>query len=63
MTAEEETLLTVSETADLLKVSKALAYRMTADGTLPVVRFGHSVRVPRARLLRWIEDRTRGGQR
>lgn len=58
MTAEEE-LLTIAEVARVLKVSKALAYRMAADGTLPVVRFGASVRVPRFRLQRWIEDRTR----
>jgi excisionase family DNA binding protein len=56
----EDTLLTVGETAQLLKCSKALAYRMVADGTLPVVRItSRSVRVPRARLMRWIEDRSR----
>ena len=55
----EATLLTVDEVAKYLKVSRAFAYTMANDGTLPVVRFGRSIRVPKARLDRWIEDHSR----
>lgn len=43
----------------MLGVSRALAYRWTLDGTLPVLRVGRTVRVPRAALLAWINSNTR----
>jgi len=51
-------LLRGREVAKLLGVSVALAYRWMQDGTLPVVRVGRTVRVPRLACLRWIEQRT-----
>jgi excisionase family DNA binding protein len=53
-------LLTVTEAAELLRISRTTAYAeaqrylRTGDG-LPVVRIGRSLRVPRARLRRIIE--------
>jgi excisionase family DNA binding protein len=36
---------TATEIAKLLKISKALAYRLIAQGELPAIRFGRTVRV------------------
>jgi excisionase family DNA binding protein len=38
-------LLTGTEVAHLLNVSKALAYRLMAQGTIPAVHLGRAVRV------------------
>ena len=38
-------LYRAAEVARLLKVSRSLAYRMIQEGTIPSVRFRHSVRV------------------
>ncbi len=37
--------LTASEIANFLKISKALAYKLLAQGEIPSVRFGRVVRV------------------
>lgn len=39
-------LLRVEEAARLLGVSRSAAYNLVADGTIPSVRLGHSIRVP-----------------
>jgi excisionase family DNA binding protein len=53
-------LLKGTEVAELLGVSRALAYRWMADNTLPVVRVpgSRSTRVPRSELLDWLEANT-----
>ena len=57
---EAGALMTVTEVAAYMKVSRALAYRLVADGTIPSVKVSErAVRVPRERLIRWIEDRSR----
>ena len=38
--------LTVSEVADVMRVSKMTVYRLVRSGELPAVRFGRSYRVP-----------------
>jgi excisionase family DNA binding protein len=40
-------LLVVAEVANLLRVSERTVRRMIADGTIPVVRIGRSVRIRR----------------
>lgn len=54
-------MLTAEETAALLGLSRSKVYEMIAAGELPVVRFGRSVRVNRAKLLAQIEERTTKG--
>lgn len=39
------------ETAELLGISKDLAYKGAADGTIPVIRVGRRLIVPTGRLL------------
>ncbi|MFC2064282.1 helix-turn-helix domain-containing protein [Chloroflexota bacterium] len=39
------TLLTANDVSIFLKISKALAYRLIAEGKIPAIRFGRTVRV------------------
>lgn len=57
---ETPLLLRGTEVAELLGISRALAYRWMAAGVLPTVRVpgSRSVRVPRGALLNWIDQRT-----
>jgi excisionase family DNA binding protein len=54
-------LLTVTEAAQVLRISRTTAYAeanrylRTGDG-LPVIRVGRSLRAPRERLRRWIDS-------
>jgi excisionase family DNA binding protein len=43
--------LTVPEAAELLGIGRALAYEGVRDGSIPSVRIGRRVLVPRAKLL------------
>ena len=55
-------LLRAPEAAEILGISRALAYRWMQDGTLPTVRVGGTVRVPRELLLDWVEKNTSCGR-
>ena len=56
-----EPTLTVERAAEVLGISRASAYRAVHDGTLPALRFGKSIRIPTADLLRLLgADRGRG---
>lgn len=44
--------ITPTEVADYLRLDRSTVYRMLRSGTLPSVRLGGSVRVPRKELLR-----------
>jgi excisionase family DNA binding protein len=57
----ERLLLRVSEAAELIGVSRSMAYVMVARGELPVVRIGKAIRIPMAGLRRWIEAGEVGG--
>jgi excisionase family DNA binding protein len=46
-TAGSQSLMTAHEVADLLQVSLRTVRRLIADGRLPVVRIGRSVRISR----------------
>ena len=56
----EPLLLTGGEVAQMLGCSPALAYRWMSAGVLPTLRIpgSRSVRVPKARLLEWIQLHT-----
>ena len=49
-----ENLLDPGDVAEILKVSKVLAYRMLKEGKIPTVRFGKTVRVRREDLDKYI---------
>ena len=48
-------LLTVPETARVLRIGRNLAYELVARGEIPSVRLGRAIRVPRASLEQWLE--------
>ncbi len=52
--ADAPLLLRTHEAAQLLQISERKLYYLAKDGTIPVVRFGRSVRFSKAALLRYI---------
>ena len=40
-------VLTVSEVADLVGISRSLAYQLVARGEIPFLRFGRRIVIPR----------------
>lgn len=48
--------LSVAETAELLGISRWLVEQAVSDGSLPSVRLGRRLVIPRAQLLAWLED-------
>ncbi len=53
---DDPLLLTVPETARLLRISRNLAYELVARGELPSVRFGRVIRIPRRVLTDWVRE-------
>ena len=53
---EERLSYTLTEAARRLGISRALAYEAANRGELPVFRIGRRLLVPRAALLRLLED-------
>lgn len=48
--------LTVSEVADVMRVSKMTVYRLVHAGELPAMRVGKSFRVPQEALTRYLAE-------
>ena len=55
---EDAVVYSVAEVAKLLRISRSLAYKWVSDGTLPAIRVGTTVRVPRAAFDAWLLSRT-----
>jgi excisionase family DNA binding protein len=51
-------LCRVGAVAKALDISRSHAYRLVANGTIPSVRVGGSLRIPVAALQLWIEEHT-----
>jgi len=54
----EPLLLTPEETAYLLSLELTKVFEMVSAGEIPVTRIAGKVRVPRDKLLQWIEQHT-----
>jgi excisionase family DNA binding protein len=54
----EPELLRVVEASRLMSLSRTKVYEMAEKGEIPVIRIGTAVRIPRKKLLLWIEQRT-----
>ena len=52
----ETLLLRADEVAKELRLGRSKTYELMADGTLPVIRIGKSVRVPADKLREWINS-------
>ena len=50
-------VLSIPEAAAVLRLSRTKVYQLIDGEGLPIVRFGRAVRVPRASLQQWIEQR------
>lgn len=48
--------MTVTEVADMMRVSRMTVYRMIHAGDLPAVRFGRSYRVPQEAVQAIVTD-------
>lgn len=48
--------MTVTEVADMMRVSRMTVYRMIHAGDLPAVRFGRSYRVPQEAVEAIVSD-------
>lgn len=55
---ESHEFLKVPEVAQTLRISRSRAYELVADGEVPSVRIGRSLRVRRKELDRWLEDKS-----
>ncbi len=53
---EQHEYLKVPEVAEVLRIARSRAYELVAEGEIPSVRIGRSVRVSRRELERWLED-------
>jgi excisionase family DNA binding protein len=53
--------LKVPEVAKVLRIARSRAYELVADGEIPSVRIGRSVRVSRRELERWLEEQRQPG--
>ena len=58
---DDSLLLTVPETAKLLRISRNLAYELVARGELPAVRLGRVIRIPRDELTARIQAEASDG--
>jgi excisionase family DNA binding protein len=55
-TGGKRPMVRLRDIADILDISDRSAARLVANETLPVVRVGRCVRVPREALLKFIEN-------
>jgi len=56
MRAEDHLLLTVADTAEVLRVSRITVYRLIWAGVLRPVYIGRAVRIPRAEVERFVME-------
>lgn len=60
MSPTERPTLSVAETAELLGISRWLVQQAVRDGSLPSLRLGRRILIPRARLLEWLHGDASG---
>lgn len=53
-------LMRADEVAAALSIGRSRAYELMNNGTLPIVRIGRAVRVPRSALEEWVRRQTAG---
>lgn len=56
-------LLRASDIAEFLGCSRSRAYELMANGTLPIIRIGTSVRVSQRSLERWVREQEEKARR
>ena len=61
--SEGRLVVSVTEAAELLGISRGLAYELARAGQLPSLRLGRRLVVPRAALLTWLDRAARPDSR
>jgi excisionase family DNA binding protein len=61
--SEGRLVVSVTEAAELLGISRGLAYELARSGQLPSLRLGRRLVVPRVALLSWLERAARPDSR
>lgn len=56
MDEQQHEWMKVPEVAEELRIARSRAYELVADGEIPAVKIGRSVRIRRKELDRWLED-------
>jgi putative molybdopterin biosynthesis protein len=54
-----ETIYTIPEVAEYLKMSKSKVYDLVKKGRIPFIKIGRNVRIRQSDLMRWLEEQTR----
>jgi excisionase family DNA binding protein len=54
----EQEFLKVPEVAKILRIARSRAYELCANGTIPAIKIGRSLRVSRKALERYLERQT-----
>ena len=52
-----DTLLTVHEVSEILRVPVSWVYERTRNRSIPMCKFGRHVRIPRKQLISWVEKK------
>jgi excisionase family DNA binding protein len=60
---EQHEWLKVPEVAEVLRIARSRAYELVADGEIPSVRIGRSLRVSRRELDKWLEEQRQPSER
>ena len=60
MTPQLDPIMTVSEMAKYLKISRSKAYAMVARKEIPHIRIGKNVRIRVTDLVKWLETQIEG---
>lgn len=55
-TQKEKLVMTIPEAGELLGISRPQAYKCVKDGTIPVIKLGRRMVVPRPALMRLLES-------
>ncbi len=53
-----EPMLTIPQVAEILAVSHATVFRLVKYSGLPTTKMGHTTRIPKGKLHKWIEEHT-----
>jgi excisionase family DNA binding protein len=53
---EQQEYLKVPEVARIIRIARSQAYELVAEGEIPSIRIGRSIRVSRKELDRWLEE-------
>lgn len=49
-------LLTVSEMANMLKISRSKAYELVKISNFPIIKIGKCIRIEKNKLLNWLHN-------